>query len=166
MKKVFLTREGLEKLKAELLTIQNETLPALEADLISLEVLGKMSSKLYEIAKWWHGFYTKRVANLNEMIDNHQIIGATACELSEVEKGWEEFWAEIVLNEDGTVNMDQVKAELSDFRALIGNVRKVYDHVTGGNVTNVLTIPEVVCREADENYRLCYEGDEDINDEG
>ena len=51
---------------------------------------------------------------------------------NEVEKVFQEFWAEIVCNEDGSINMEQVKKELSDFHFMIEEVPKVYSEVTDG----------------------------------
>lgn len=51
---------------------------------------------------------------------------------NEVEKVWQEFWAEIVCNEDGSINMEQVKEELCAFHFMINEVPKVYCEVTGG----------------------------------
>lgn len=57
----------------------------------------------------------------------------------EVEKVWEEFWAPIVLNADGSVNLDQVKKELYDFRTCIEEVTKVYDSITNGQFSKPTT---------------------------
>lgn len=51
---------------------------------------------------------------------------------NEVEKVFQEFWADIVCNEDGSINMEQVKKELYDYEFLLNEVPKVYDEVTGG----------------------------------
>lgn len=51
---------------------------------------------------------------------------------NEVEKVWQEFWADIVCNEDGSINMDQLKEELCAFHFMINEVPKVYSEVTDG----------------------------------
>jgi hypothetical protein len=51
---------------------------------------------------------------------------------NEVEEVFQEFWAEIVCNEDGSINIDQVKKELSDYSFMLDEVPKVYCEVTGG----------------------------------
>ena len=63
--------------------------------------------------------------------------------MQDYEKEYEDFWKDII-EEDGVVNMDQVKRELSDFSKIIGNVGKVYDHVTCGQVSKPLTDSDVV----------------------
>ena len=62
----------------------------------------------------------------------------------DVEESWNTFWQGIILNEDGSINLDQVKCELADFRVLIDNVPMVYDHVTGGQCSKHLTDVSVV----------------------
>ena len=49
-----------------------------------------------------------------------------------VEKDWEEFWKDIVCDENGNVDLEQVKKELSDFRFMIDEVPKVYCEITEG----------------------------------
>lgn len=68
------------------------------------------------------------------------------------EDRWDDFWAPIVLNEDGTVNLEQVKRELGDYRFVMGEVARVYDHVTGGLLSKVNYYAEGVISAADE-YR-------------
>jgi hypothetical protein len=79
--------------------------------------------------------------------------------MKDYEKEYEEFWKEIVENPDGSINMDQLKKELSDFRLLIHNAQEVYMHITGGVISKVLTNPEAVIRIADEYYENLYEDD-------
>ena len=45
---------------------------------------------------------------------------------------FETFWKEIIMDEDGNINMDQLKLELLDFYNMINEVPKVYSAVTGG----------------------------------
>jgi len=59
------------------------------------------------------------------------------------ERDWLEFWADICTRE-GELDLEAVKKELSDFRLLIENMVKVYDHVTGGKTSNVLVDPDVI----------------------
>lgn len=59
---------------------------------------------------------------------------------NEVEKVFQEFWADIVCNEDGSINMEQVKKELYDFRIIMNEVPKVYSEITGGRLS-YLTYP-------------------------
>lgn len=65
---------------------------------------------------------------------------------------WDKFWAFLVTN-DGEIDMEKLKNELFDFYQVLGYVPRVYDHVTGGRVSKILTKPEVVCALADEHYR-------------
>jgi hypothetical protein len=47
------------------------------------------------------------------------------------EETYREFWKDIVENEDGTLNVEQVKKELADYRVLLKEVPKVYDELSG-----------------------------------
>lgn len=73
-------------------------------------------------------------------------------ETPEVENTWNEFWKPIVSNPDGSINLEQLKKELYDFRQVMNNVPEVYDHITGGTVSKILTKPSVIKDLADEHY--------------
>lgn len=47
------------------------------------------------------------------------------------EESYQEFWKDIVENEDGTLNVEQVKKELADYKILLDEVPKVYDELAG-----------------------------------
>jgi hypothetical protein len=64
---------------------------------------------------------------------------------------YETFWKDII-EEEGALNIDQVKRELFDFHQLIVNIPKIFDHITGGACTKPLTDVSVVCSLADEYY--------------
>ena len=61
----------------------------------------------------------------------------------DVEEEWE-FWKDIVCNEDGTINIEQLKKELCDFSLMIGEVPKVYVAVTGGTLSKPLYYADTV----------------------
>lgn len=67
-----------------------------------------------------------------------------------VEGNWENFWKGIVCNEDGTINLEQVKKELSDFYFVMGEVPKVYCHITGGSLSKLMYPSETVICVADD----------------
>jgi hypothetical protein len=54
------------------------------------------------------------------------------------EKDWEEFWKGICTNPDGSINLDQIKRELSDFRHAIEEVPKVYCHITNNRLSKIV----------------------------
>jgi hypothetical protein len=45
---------------------------------------------------------------------------------------WESFWKKLCTNKDGSLNLDAIQRELSDFHFVMGEVGKVYCHITGG----------------------------------
>ncbi|MCR3760403.1 hypothetical protein KYB31_15605 [Clostridium felsineum] len=56
---------------------------------------------------------------------------------NEIEKEWNEFWKEIVCNKDGSININQLKKELSDFSFILEQIPKVYSHITNGLLSKV-----------------------------
>lgn len=62
----------------------------------------------------------------------------------DVESNWENVWKQIVLNEDGTVNLGQVKRELFDYWACMQEVTRVYDELTCGVLTKPNTQAQYV----------------------
>lgn len=73
------------------------------------------------------------------------------------EQQWQQFWQEICTNADGSINLEQVKKELSDFSMLLSWVPRVYMHVTGGKVSKVNTWPSVVTSLHDEHVEELVE---------
>lgn len=76
--------------------------------------------------------------------------------VNDYEQTFEEFWREIVCNEDGSLNVDQVKRELHDYRTTLKNVPLVYDHVSGGMVSKPNTDAVHVIQFADEHYERMH----------
>jgi hypothetical protein len=62
----------------------------------------------------------------------------------DVESNWENVWKQIVLNEDGTVNLGQVKRELFDYWVCMQEVTRVYDELTCGVHTKPNTQAQVI----------------------
>lgn len=50
------------------------------------------------------------------------------------EETYKNFW-KLIVEKDGEVDMEQVKKELHDFHFVMNQVSKVYDHLTGGNLS-------------------------------
>lgn len=50
----------------------------------------------------------------------------------EVEQCYQEFWKDIICNEDGSINIEQLKKELYDYSGVLDNVPAVYCEITGG----------------------------------
>lgn len=69
-----------------------------------------------------------------------------------VEEIWESFWKPIVSNEDGTINIEQVKKELADFSFVMEQVPKVYCHITGDMMSKVMYRADDVIRMADDHF--------------
>lgn len=72
-------------------------------------------------------------------------------EASDVESVYQEYWAPLV-ERDGVIDIEQVKKELFDFWRIMQRVPRVYCHITGGQVSKILTDADVVCALADDHY--------------
>lgn len=72
-----------------------------------------------------------------------------------VNEHWE-FWKPIVENEDGTINIEQVKKELSDFSFVIEQVPKVYCAITGDLLSKCMYDANTVISAAEDHYRNHY----------
>lgn len=64
---------------------------------------------------------------------------------------WDSFWKQICTNPDGSLNLDQIQKELSDFSRLLRDVPKVYNVVTGG-VLSKAQYPAATVIELHNNY--------------
>lgn len=79
------------------------------------------------------------------------------------EQTYETYWKEIV-EEDGKINLDQVKRELHDALTLSNSISKVYCHITGGLVSKPFTCPDTVCNLADEHYEELLQEDKALDE--
>lgn len=57
---------------------------------------------------------------------------------------YSEFWKGLVENEDGSINKEALKKELSDYTMIIDHCTKAYYHMTEGEVSNPLTLPDEI----------------------
>jgi len=80
--------------------------------------------------------------------------------MEEYEKTFENFWRDLVCKKDGNLDVDLVKRELHDYSMVMGEVSKVYMHITGGRISKPNTMAHEVIDEADRNYKEAFE-DED-----
>ena len=64
---------------------------------------------------------------------------------------WNDFWAPLVTNDDGTLNLDQIKRELADWHYAMGEVSEVYLHVTGDALSKPLYFASDVIAAAEEH---------------
>lgn len=78
--------------------------------------------------------------------------GAVHIHKESVEENWESFWKPIVTNEDGTINIEQVKKELADFSFIMEQVPKVYCHITGSRMSKVMYHADTVISVADDYF--------------
>lgn len=72
---------------------------------------------------------------------------------NQVQERYDKFWKNIVCNPDGTINIEQVKKELSDFYFVMNEVPKVYMHITNGLLSKCNYHAHVVTSESDDCYQ-------------
>lgn len=72
--------------------------------------------------------------------------------MEELEKVYQEFWKDIVENEDGTLNVEQVKKELADFRMVMDNCTSAYSEMTCGMISKPNTYFSEVLRIFQEKF--------------
>lgn len=63
--------------------------------------------------------------------------------ISEEEKNYNSWWKEII-EKDGVMDREQIMKELLDYTTLMENVSIVYDHITGGRISEEFTDPHIV----------------------
>ena len=73
----------------------------------------------------------------------------------EVERIWNDFWVPI-LQGNGELDLDKVKAELYDYKIVMEEVSKVYDHITNGRISKPNTQSDVVISETEDCYFWLY----------
>ena len=56
----------------------------------------------------------------------------------EVEEDYNNLWKDIIENEDGSVNIEQVKKELYDYSKLMDRTMKLYDELTLGCISKYI----------------------------
>jgi hypothetical protein len=61
-----------------------------------------------------------------------------------------QFWDEIILNDDGSVDIEAVYAELSDFRQLMHHASRVYYDITCGIISKPNTDSSDVISQANQ----------------
>ncbi len=70
----------------------------------------------------------------------------------DVEQVYQDFWKDIICDDDGNIDVDQLKKELRDFYVMIKEVPKVYCGVTGGMLSKCLYDADVVLGIFEEKY--------------
>lgn len=70
----------------------------------------------------------------------------------EVEKVWQEFWKDIICDENGNIDLEQIKKELYDFHIVMNEVPKVYSEITGGMLSYITYPAETVLEVYHDKY--------------
>jgi len=92
-----------------------------------------------------------------ELLDENEQLRKENEELRKIEAG--DFWCNIVYPDGATP--EEIQNELMDYHTILGEVSKVYDHVTGGMISKQNTLAREVIAMADEYYQKLYEGDDE-----
>jgi len=73
------------------------------------------------------------------------------------EKDWQEFWKPIVSKENGDLDLEQVKKELSDYSMILEEVPKVYCALTNDTLSKPHYLAETVISVAQDVQQKEYE---------
>ncbi len=76
--------------------------------------------------------------------------------ISDIEQVFNEFWKPILAKESGEIDIAQLKKELFDYHMILGEVPKVYDSVTNGQVSKPNTAADVVIAMNDDVMTKSY----------
>lgn len=81
------------------------------------------------------------------------------------EETYQNFW-KLIVEKDGEVDMEQVKKELHDFHFIMGEVSKVYDSLTGGQLSKPNYYADGVINEVHNYFNMLrqYEIEDDAED--
>ena len=71
----------------------------------------------------------------------------------DVEQVWEEFWAPFCQDENGNVDLDQIKRELYDYRRWMTTWAEVASEFSGGRLSKVNYTPDVYLSAFEEEFR-------------
>lgn len=82
----------------------------------------------------------------------------------EINKNYDEFWKAILEDENGNINREQLKRELSDFSFVLSQASKVYLEVSGGRISKPNTYAHAVISEYEEDLSENYICKEDFLD--
>lgn len=92
------------------------------------------------------------------------------CAGCEPDAVWERFWKDIILNENGEVDIEQLKKELADFHHMMEQIPVIYMRMTGGMLSKTGYWAEQILslnnQEIDKAYQSGYDdGQEDLKAE-
>ena len=77
-----------------------------------------------------------------------------------------DYWSEFILNEDGSVNIDKLKNELSDLDFIADQIGTVYCEITGGMLSKPFYYAETIISEYHKQLEEAYEnGYQDCKEE-
>lgn len=74
----------------------------------------------------------------------------------DVTKDWE-FWKHILQRPDGSIDVEQLKKELSDFSMLMENVGELYCLLSGNKASKVMILPQVIASLHEEEVQAAYQ---------
>ncbi len=69
-----------------------------------------------------------------------------------VEQVYQDFWKEIICDNNGNIDIEQVKKELCDYYKILQEVPKVYCEITGGLLSKPLYDAETVLQVFRDRY--------------
>jgi len=75
----------------------------------------------------------------------------------DAEEEYNSFWKSVVENNDGTINMEQLKKELADYSLLMKNMSELFCLITGGRISKQNTMAYVIASIYDDELQASYD---------
>lgn len=136
--------EAIETILQELEHLQKENekyskqmdLDYVDENYISKDKIREKIEKLKEIADEDNMDEFIKISVLQDLLKEEKSVSTFEEEEERDEnKDYEEFWKSIVENEDGTINKEQLKKELSDYLMIMDNCTRAYMLCSRGNIS-------------------------------
>lgn len=73
------------------------------------------------------------------------------------EQNWQENWKEICTHPDGSINLEAIKCELSNYSIILEEVPKVYCYVTNNKLSKPHTSSDYIIQYFNEELQRSYD---------
>lgn len=129
-----------------------------EIELDSLDEELELPDWVGEEVTWNADYYNCNLATAGCVPGKMRAVDRINPELPEdVEHSWHTFWRDIILDEDGEIDVDQLKRELSDFHYMIDNTTRVFSEVSGHRISKPNTHADAVIGEYNNQLQEHYQ---------
>lgn len=123
-------------------------LEVVEVELGTLEQDIDLPDWVGEEVTWNADYYNSNLAASGCLPGKMRAVDCINKDLPEdVEHVWHTFWRDIILDNEGEIDVDQLKRELCDFHFMIDNTTRVFSEVSGHRISKPNTHADAVIGE-------------------